>query len=67
MNNNAWICPKCGRVWSPAAEECLPCNGKAMPSHPAAVEQPIVPIASKRERDSIDPMWQPWINYTESE
>jgi len=23
---NAWICPKCGRVWGPLVMECKPCN-----------------------------------------
>ena len=21
-----WICPRCGRVWNPAVEECYHCN-----------------------------------------
>lgn len=23
-----WVCPKCGRVWSPTWFECQPCNKK---------------------------------------
>jgi hypothetical protein len=26
MNNQGWICPKCGRVWSPITPSCFPCN-----------------------------------------
>lgn len=24
--NNGWICPRCGRVYSPSMVECLNCN-----------------------------------------
>lgn len=23
-----WVCPKCGRVWSPDTNQCMPCNSK---------------------------------------
>lgn len=26
MNNNGWICPKCGRVYAPYIPECQYCN-----------------------------------------
>lgn len=26
MNNNGWICPKCGRVYAPYVFECHYCN-----------------------------------------
>lgn len=26
MSNEGWICPKCGRVWSPMWPSCSDCN-----------------------------------------
>lgn len=32
MSNEGWICPKCGRVWSPVWPSCSECNaGKRRP------------------------------------
>ena len=28
-----WICPRCGRIWSPDVVECAPCN------HPSLTPQ----------------------------
>lgn len=25
---NAWVCPKCGRVWGPMVPHCAPCNNE---------------------------------------
>lgn len=28
MNNEGWICPKCGRVYSPTTPMCFYCNNE---------------------------------------
>lgn len=33
--SEGWICPKCGRVYSPTATECAMCNSGSPPISPA--------------------------------
>lgn len=40
--NKGWICPNCGRIWSPEVKECTECN-KFVP-YDDFTKRPVSPV-----------------------
>ena len=54
-NNTGWICPKCGKVYSPNINECLDCNNRQ--TLPITNPYPSSPYPT-------DPIRPPYVWYT---
>ncbi len=48
--NQGWVCPKCGKVWSPTSDRCWTCNyltAHHVPHTSTGTDTGVDPLANK--------------------